>query len=145
MADGAVAELFREALQELRGHQADLSRPGGGVGRDRQLAAVERLWLGVQRQLGAHDVHPVAEDGADRGLLAPAARRQQAADGGGQGLRVVPPGPGRPGRGRGAGESQAPSFWILGLIPLARGARTLSPSPCVFDRSFPASLSSSSP
>jgi len=31
---GAVTKLLGQALEELRGHQADLGRPGGGVGGD---------------------------------------------------------------------------------------------------------------
>jgi len=38
VADGAVAEFFPEALQELRSHEADLSCPCGGVSGDGELA-----------------------------------------------------------------------------------------------------------
>jgi hypothetical protein len=78
------------------------------------------------------DVHPVAEDGAYRGPFPPAARRQEAADGRGERLWIVPSWPRRPGQGRCGCLSQAPSFRILGLLLLAlRGPRAVSPGPGV--------------
>jgi hypothetical protein len=130
MADRAVAELVCQALEELGGHEAHLGGPGGRVGGDGQLAGLERLRLRVEGQLGADDVRPVAEDGPDCCPFAPASRRQEATDGGSQGLRIVPPRPRRPRRRRGACRRKPNSFWILGLaLSAVTGTWAISPRP----------------
>ena len=105
-----------------RCHQADLGGPGVGVRGYGQLAVFEAVGPGVGGELGADDLGPVAEDGADRYALTPASGREEAAYGGVERLRIIATGTGRPGHGLRAGESKTGMFniWILIFIPLAR-------------------------
>ena len=63
--DRAVAQLLVEAAYDGGREQAQLDRPGGGVGAHDELAVGERLRGGVRRDLGADQLGPAAEDGLD--------------------------------------------------------------------------------
>src|SRR5690349_3372981 len=136
-ADGTVAELGVEPLDELRGQQPDLGGPGGRVRRDRQLAVGEAVRLSVRGQVRADDLGPPAEHRAHRGPLLPAVRVEQAADRAGQRLRILlaqPPVSAGAGRARGGGRGYAGPFWIIVLVrlrPAAEAGRQVAPGPCV--------------
>jgi hypothetical protein len=105
-----MAKLLGQPFEQLRCHQANLGGPRVRVSRYDELALAERLGLGVRGQLWADDPGPAAEDRADGGLLAPAARGQQAAHGGVEWLGVAvtpggwpPQGPPKGGGGGGGG------------------------------------------
>jgi hypothetical protein len=119
-----MAEFFGEALNELRGHEADLSGPSIGVRGHRQLAVLEAVRPGVAGQLRAHDQRPVTENRADGRPLPPTAGRQQPADGGVERLRIVPAWACRPSRRlRACGSSSTTyNIRIVILISLARAA-----------------------
>src|SRR5580658_9829097 len=88
-AHGAVAEFGVQAPDQLRCEEPHLGGPGRRVGGHRELPVGERIGPGMRRQVLADDLRPAAEDRAHRGLLLPAAAVEQAADGGGQPLRVI--------------------------------------------------------
>src|SRR5271165_2116683 len=130
--DRSIAKFDVKPPDQHRGEQPDLSRPGGRVGRHRELAVGEAVGAGVRRQVVADDFRPAAEHRAHRRPLLPAPRVEQAADGADQRLRVFPAGasasrPGsvcpagahgartRPGRVIRAGCGYAGSFGIIAL------------------------------
>ena len=151
--DRSVAELAVKPPDEHRGEQPDLRRPGGRIGRHRELAVVEAVGAGVRRQVVTDDFRPAAEHRAHRRPLLPAPRVEQASDRADQRLRVFPagapasgPGPAgtrpasragarsRPGRVILAGRGHAGPFGINGLAGprLARQAgRQIAPGPRV--------------
>src|SRR5271165_1814848 len=149
--DRSVAQFGVEPPDERRGEQPDLGRPGGRVGRHRELAVGEAVGAGVRRQVMADDVRPAAEHRAHRRPLLPAPRVEQAADGADQRLRVFPAGApasgagpiwaagsgrarSRPGRVIRAGCGYAGSFGIIALagpwLALEAG-RQIAPGPRV--------------
>jgi len=85
-----MAKLLGQALEQLGRHQANLGGPGVGVRAHDKLAFAEGLGLGVRGELRTDDLGPAAEDRANGGLLTPAARGEQAADGGVERLGVIP-------------------------------------------------------
>src|SRR5580704_8267553 len=60
-ADRSVAKFDVKPPDEHRREQPDLGRPGGRVGRHRELAVGEAVGTGVRRQVVADDFRPAAE------------------------------------------------------------------------------------
>src|SRR5450755_4285805 len=94
-ADSALTKLGIEPADQHRCEQADLRSPRSRVGRDHELSLGEAIGAGVGGEIGPDYLGPVTEHRTHRRLFLPAMIRQQAADRGGQRLRVVPAGPPR--------------------------------------------------